>query len=327
MAEFDLEYSKDNRRNAKKEAAIEHFKDGKKMARRHKDKVQEKEKTSTELAEISHLGFKVRMSLKNETLDIIDQQNNNFDDSYISDTQYFPQNTEIKLSKNIEPIHEDGPNLEFPVENTMSFLWNLLEEAGSNEKLLKKIVLLNFANPVTPGGGFEKDASVYEETLVLSTGLYASLTKGEGMVMYKKNKELESKNEDGVYRSDLIYSPNVPVFRDDEFNLIEDWKDNYSTINVISIPAINYNTFSKNENFTKEKYQKIMKERINRIYTVALKYGHTKIILGPWGCGLEGGPLDEVTKWFSEDDLSDLFDEIYFLCDDDETSQIMKDNF
>ena len=46
MAEFDLNYTKDNRRNAKKEAAIDHFKSGKKMVRRHKDTVQEKEKTS-----------------------------------------------------------------------------------------------------------------------------------------------------------------------------------------------------------------------------------------------------------------------------------------
>jgi hypothetical protein len=30
---------------------------------------------------------------------------------------------------------------------------------------------------------------------------------------------------------------------------------------------------------------------------------------------------------FSEDELSDLFDEIYFLCDDEETSKIMEENF
>jgi hypothetical protein len=70
-----------------------------------------------------------------------------------------------------------------------------------------------------------------------------------------------------------------------------------------------------------------MRERINRIYRAALKHGHTKIVLGPWGCGLEKGPLKEVIKWFSEDDLSDLFDEIYFLCDDEETSKIMQSTF
>lgn len=70
-----------------------------------------------------------------------------------------------------------------------------------------------------------------------------------------------------------------------------------------------------------------MRLRINRIYRTALKHGHTKIVLGPWGCGLEGGPLKEVIQWFADDDLSDLFDQIYFICDDEETVKIMQANF
>ena len=322
MSEFDLDYTKDNRRNAKKEAAMDHFKNGKKMVRRHKDSVQEKEKTSTELAEISHLGFKVRQSLKHETLEIL-KNFFVFGDKYINETKYFPQNTEIKFSS-CQPVHEDGPNLEFPVENIISFISSSLEDTDTDTN---KWCILNYANPVKPGGGFEKEASVYEEALSLSSGLYFSLSKGEGACMFTKNYEYEQKNEDGVFRSDLIYSPNVPLFRDEEFNVIEDIDENYLEINIISIPALNYNKFSKHENFTKEKYQKIMKDRIHRIYSTALKYGHTKLILGPWGCGLEGGPLEDIIQWFSDDDLSDYFDEIYFLCDDEETSQIMKDIF
>jgi len=70
-------------------------------------------------------------------------------------------------------------------------------------------------------GNFEKDASVYEEALSISSGLYYSLSKGKGKSMYEKNKKLEEKDEtdDGVYRGDLIYSPDVPFFRDEDFDL------------------------------------------------------------------------------------------------------------
>ena len=54
-----------------------------------------------------------------------------------------------------------------------------------------KWCILNYMNPLIPGGGFEKEASVYEEALSLSSGLYFSLTKGEGACMFTKNYEYE----------------------------------------------------------------------------------------------------------------------------------------
>jgi hypothetical protein len=70
-----------------------------------------------------------------------------------------------------------------------------------------------------------------------------------------------------------------------------------------------------------------MKIRINRIFKTALKHKHTKLIIGTWGCGLDGGPLDHVMKWFSQDDLSNYFDEIYFISNDEEIAEIMEENF
>ncbi len=331
------DYCKDNRRNARNQAKNDHFKGGKNKARRHKDTVVENERNSTQEAEISHLGFKIRNALKEQTLKIIyDQREPDndgnipenvhpdyiFGDSYIKETKLFLQKNEIKLHIPA-PIHDDGPNVEFPIQTLISFIMDI------DEKDIDKWVILNFAHPTKPGGGFEKDASVYEESLVLSSCLYRALNDGEGKSMYEKNKQLEESEEtdNGVYRSDLIYSPNVPFFRDEEFDMIEDWKSNYQNISIISIPAVNYNKYSKSDDFNKDEYEKIMRNRINRIYRAALKNGHTKIVLGPWGCGLDGGPLKNVIKWFSEDELSDLFDEIYFLCDDEETSKIMEENF
>ena len=329
---MDEDYSKDNRRNARNQAKADHFKNGKSQVRRHKDKVIESnERNPTYEAEVSHLGFKNRTSLAKETIKLLDElekvkdkkEEDEDKDDYIKNTKLYSENTEIKLPSELKQVHEDGPDLEFPIQNIVSFIWEIDDDELSNW------VILNYANPTKPGGNFEKDASVYEETLSISTGLYYSLSKGAGKSMYEKNKKLEEQDEtdDGVYRGDLIYSPDVPVFRDEDFDLIEDWKNEYRSISIISIPAVNYGKFSTSEGFTKDDYETIMRERINRIYRAALKHGHTKIVLGPWGCGLEKGPLKQVIKWFSEDDLSDLFDEIYFLCDDEETSKMMQSTF
>jgi uncharacterized protein (TIGR02452 family) len=321
---MEEDYSKDNRRVAKTQAKVDHFKNGKSKARRHKDKVVETKLNTTQEAEISHIGFKNRNALAEETLKIIngeDEENKySFTDNndYITNTKLYSQKNEIKLDPLPKAIHEDGPDVEFLEQNLISFIWEI------DESELDKWVLLNYANPIKPGGGFDKEASAYEESLVLSSGLYRSLKEGEGKSMYEKNYELDETNEDGVFRTDLIYSPNVPFFRNEELELID---DENRKLSIISIPAINYIKYSHSAGFTEEEYENKMRERINRIYRAALKNGHTKIILGPWGCGLEGGPLKEVIQWFSEDELSDLFDQIYFICDDEETVEIMQENF
>ncbi len=311
---MDEDYSKDNRRNERVKAQADHFKGGK-VARRHKDKVIETKMTSTQEAEISRIGFKVRLSLKEETLDIIKLKKGDeypFNDVFITDVEHFSKTDEITLTIP-KPIHEDGPTLDFVEKSLIEFIWEI------DEKVCKKWCILNYMNPLIPGGGFEKDASAYEESLILSSGLYCSLTTDESKQVYKKNKDYDDKHEDGIYRSDLIYAPKVPFFRDEELNLIEDMKNNNRAISIISIPAVNYIKYSSTEGFSKDKYEEIMRNRINRIFRVALKFGHTKLILGPWGAGLEGGPLKDIITWFSEDELFDLFDEIYFVCDDEET--------
>jgi uncharacterized protein (TIGR02452 family) len=323
---MDEDYSKDNRRNARNQAKAEHFKNGKGFIRRHKDKVIESnERNPTYEAEVSHIGSKNRSALAKETVKLLDELDayETDRDEYIKNTKLFSEEDEIELPKDLKPVDEAGPDLEFPIQSIISFISEIDEDE------LDKWVILNYANPTKPGGNFEKDASVYEEALSISSGLYYSLSKGKGKSMYEKNKKLEEKDEtdDGVYRGDLIYSPDVPFFRDEDFDLIEDWKNEYRNVSIISIPAVNYGKFSTSDEFSKYDYETIMRDRINRIFRVALKHGHTKIVIGPWGCGLEKGPLKDVSKWFFDDDLADFFEVIYFLCDDTDTSKIMKNAF
>ena len=321
----DLEYSTDTRRNDRNQAKANHFKSGKKQIRCHKDVVA-KEKSISEENDASKLNFKTRSLLAKETLKIMKDQRDEpsdtippnyiFTDDYLENTKYYTEKIDIKIEKP-KLIHEDGPDVSFPVKNILSLVWEIEKDD------LSKWAIINSPSALEPGGDFGKDASAFEETLMLSSCLYGSLAKCEGKAMYKKHNKMDP--EEGLYTNDLIYSPDVPFFRNEDLELIEDWKTNFRTLSIITSPAVNYNIYSKNH--SDGDYEKNMKVRINRIFKTALKHGHTKLIIGTWGCGLDGGPLDHVMKWFSQDDLSDYFDEIYFISNDEDIAEIMEENF
>ncbi|MEY4775613.1 MAG: hypothetical protein RL759_126, partial [Verrucomicrobiota bacterium] len=74
------------------------------------------------------------------------------------------------------------------------------------------VVSLNFASAVEPGGGFLSGARAQEEYLCRSSALYLTI-KDSPMYAYHRR---EGHNR---YSDAMIYSPAVPVFRDDEHRL------------------------------------------------------------------------------------------------------------
>jgi uncharacterized protein (TIGR02452 family) len=91
-------------------------------------------------------------------------------------------------------------------EKTNECAERLIQSGFSN------IVALNFASGKNPGGGFLSGAVAQEEDLCRVSGLYhciAPVTK-----FYTNNEFCNSK----FYTDDIIYSPNVPFFRDSNYN-------------------------------------------------------------------------------------------------------------
>ena len=149
------------------------------------------------------------------------------------------------------------------------------------------VVSLNFASGTHPGGGFLSGARAQEEYLCRSSALYLTL---KDCPMYSYHRKHEDSG--GCLFSDaMIYSPDVPVFRDDEHALL---------------PAIYLASFitcaaplAKHANEAElANLPTFLGDRITKILSVAQSNGHNSLVLGAWGCGAYGNDGHEVASLF-----------------------------
>ncbi len=139
-----------------------------------------------------------------------------------------------------------------------------------------RVCCLNFASAKNPGGGFLNGSQAQEEALARASGLYACLLEAEEY--YRVNRECRS----FLFTDLLVYSPDVPVFRDDDDQLIESpW---YSSI--ITAPAPNAGMVRKNEPDRVDEIEPTFRRRIESVFETARHFGESQLVLGAWGCGV-----------------------------------------
>lgn len=143
---------------------------------------------------------------------------------------------------------------------------------------------LSFASARNPGGGFCGMNEAQEENLCRSSSLYWTLINH--LDMYKFNR----KNSSLLYSDYIIYSPNVPVFRDTKYNLLNE----PYFISFISSPAVNCSM----KNLEVNDIKKVMYERIKKIIRVAVINGSRGIVLGAFGCGVFKNNTKDVADYF-----------------------------
>jgi len=131
-----------------------------------------------------------------------------------------------------------------------------------------RVLALNFANGVHPGGGFLHGARAQEEALCRSSALYATL---EGDPMYAAHRA-RPRHDASAW---AIYSPDVPFFRtDDGTPLTEPWP---LTVLTCAAPVVPETPMAEAAD--------LLAERIRRVLAIAHANGHTALVLGAWGCG------------------------------------------
>lgn len=134
--------------------------------------------------------------------------------------------------------------------------------------------VLNFASAKSPGGGFLLGARAQEEYLARSTGLYACLV-GNGMYDYHGTRL------DDMYSDWVIYSPDVPVFRDDDGALLE----SPYTVGIITSPAPFAVAIRRDSPERLGEIPVAFFRRILKVLSIGLLHDHDALVLGAWGCG------------------------------------------
>jgi len=138
-----------------------------------------------------------------------------------------------------------------------------------------RVFILNFASAKNPGGGFLGGARAQEEDLARASALYAcQLTQPE---YYAQNRACGTL----LYTDYMIYSPDVPFFRDDAQRLLEE----PYLLSVLTAPAPNAGEHRRRDD-EPQGVEDALRARAAHVLRVARSHGHEVLVLGAWGCGV-----------------------------------------
>lgn len=183
-----------------------------------------------------------------------------------------------------------------------------------------KVLVLNFANPIHPGGGVRNGANAQEEDLCRKSSLLLALEDTAAKAYYDYNKSLHT-----YMGSDaIVLTPNVEIIKDANGELLEDSF-------IVSVMTCAAPMISKGiEGMSNAEYENMLYNRIMGMLKVAANYGYTHLVLGAWGCGAFGNDAQVMARLFYKalkeiryNDLpqESLFRQIYFAVLDHSTNQ------
>ncbi|MDC0677521.1 TIGR02452 family protein [Sorangium atrum] len=160
----------------------------------------------------------------------------------------------------------------------------LIEQEGE-----ARVMALNFASAKNPGGGFLRGAKAQEEDLARCSALYASLV--EQRDYYDQNRACGS----FLYTDHIIYSPDVPFFRDEQHALL----DRPFALSIITAPAPNAGEAFQRDDAADQEIRAALERRADMVLAAAGAHGHRCLVLGAWGCGVFRNDPREVADVFA----------------------------
>lgn len=204
----------------------------------------------------------------------------------VAGTRLYLPSDELELGG--EP--NQRPVIEVTTESTLQAAARMGEAAAT----------LVFASAKSPGGGFLGGARAQEESIARSSALYrCQLTV----------PEFYAHHRDAFYSDRVIYSPGVPVFRDDDGALLA---KPYRT-SMLSAAAPNLRNHPQRVADVAE----LLRRRALRVLEVAAAHGHRSLVLGAWGCGAFRNDPATVARALSEAlTVMNRFDHVVFAIRD-----------
>ena len=166
-----------------------------------------------------------------------------------------------------------------------------------------KVVVHNFASATSPGGGVVNGATAQEECLCRCSGLYFSLNNPD---MWNGFYTPHRNERNPIHNADIIYTPDVIVFKTDTSYPKMMPKENWYNVDVITCAAPNLrekpsNKYNANDGdkqikVTDKELLAIHEKRLRRMLEVAILMGADTIILGAFGCGAFANNPEIVAK-------------------------------
>ena len=167
------------------------------------------------------------------------------------------------------PEHPGAMRIEVTPETTGQASRRLVEAEG-----VTHVAALNFASAKNPGGGFLGNARAQEEDLARCSALYACQLRQRAY--YDANRAESSM----LYTDHLLYSPEVPFFRDERLELLAA----PFTVTLLTSPAPNAGEAVRRKEGAL--VRATLERRAAQILRVAAHHQRTTLILGAWGCGV-----------------------------------------
>lgn len=152
------------------------------------------------------------------------------------------------------------------------------------------VLCLNFASAKNPGGGFLGGSQAQEESIARSTGLYAC------QLLASEYYEVNRNNKSCMYTDYMIYSPSVPIFKNESGENLEE----LNHCGIITAPAVNMGVVKRKEAHRVGEVEGVMKRRIRKVMAIALENDHRTLVLGAWGCGVFQNDPKDIARYFKE---------------------------
>ncbi|MER5642518.1 TIGR02452 family protein [Kitasatospora sp. NPDC002227] len=176
-----------------------------------------------------------------------------------------------------------GGVVEVTAEGSMTAARRLLE-AGA-----RHVAVLNFASARNPGGGYLRGSKAQEEDLCRSALLYRCLLEAPDYY------EAHRASADLRYSHRVVFSPAVPVIRDDHRVLLE----RPYAVSFLTSPAPNAGQLAlRSPDASPVDVREVLAERAGRVLAAAERHGVRELVLGAWGCGVFRNDPAEVAEAF-----------------------------
>lgn len=209
------------------------------------------------------------------------------------------------LDKNALTVNESNPSaltasprprIRIRVADTLDVAHDLLNSLSKSQSQPSHsspyIVILNMCSPLRPGGGFLTGATSQEESICMRTTLLPSL----------REEFYRLPEVGGVYTADVL------VFRSSgaDGNMMDLTKSERWWVDVVSAGMLRFPEVEVGEagggNYVNSKDRQMVEDKMEAVMRIVKEKGAGKkrarrgLVLGAWGCGAYGNPVQEIAQ-------------------------------